>query len=698
MRFILISLIILSILSCGKESPVVTDPVISFTLTVTSGVGGSVSSPGGSYTEGKSTSITATPDSEYVFVNWSNGSTDNPLSVTVNSNQTITANFEKRKYPLTVSITGSGTVSEEIISAGKSTTEYTSGSIIRLTAISYTGWEFTGWSGTISSSENPIELTVDESKNVTVIFEISSPQLFSNKSIQIDQMLVTQPSILGFGDNTDYQETDQYIVSNKGWLGFTPEEYHNGGNYGVQNVYNPGYCYLEYRIIMYRDLNNDGLEDIILMFEYGPNTVEREQSGIPFFALINLGDGTFDFTQEYFSSNFVRSPMAGYKSTVADFNGDGKKDFIIGMRGSPVISEIDGGTNSLPEIPLLGLSNGSGFYDNSENLNGIFTGTVASEDDRNSDGIADFMSDRAISSGDFDNDGDIDFFMTQKILLNDGDGNFSVSSEQLTDDFIPVKLDPPYSNTYESHSNDFNNDGYFDIVIVPDSGFIKRNGGSAWVAMSNGTPNFSEWEKVPLPNPRYLNNSKLNDLESTDVDNDGYVDLIIATTRDTPYYTGAGIQLLRNDSGNGFIDITESHIEDQSMFDQWAGEGELVLKDFNNDGVLDIFHLLQSNYNIFIGGDEHHGINIYINNNGFFEIFETENKIPFVSQFQFLGWEFNMYDPQIIDVQTLNYSFPININNEGLIDFISHEKEKQYFYTDDNFSTSSDVFFTILSK
>ncbi len=90
MRFILSSLVVFSILSCGKESPVVADPVISFTLTVTSGVGGGVSSPGGSYTQGKSVSITATPDPEYVFVNWSNGSTDNPLSVTVNSNQTIT--------------------------------------------------------------------------------------------------------------------------------------------------------------------------------------------------------------------------------------------------------------------------------------------------------------------------------------------------------------------------------------------------------------------------------------------------------------------------------------------------------------------------------------------------------------------------------------------------------------------------------
>ena len=172
MRFILSSLILLSILSCGKESPEVTDPVISYTLTVSSGTGGSVSSPGGSYNQGQSVSITATPDSEYVFVNWSNGSTDNPLSITVNSNQTITANFEKRKYPLTVSITGSGTVSEEIISAGKTTTEYTSGSVIRLTANASDGWSFSSWSGNVSSTQNPIEVSINEAKTVTAAFSV----------------------------------------------------------------------------------------------------------------------------------------------------------------------------------------------------------------------------------------------------------------------------------------------------------------------------------------------------------------------------------------------------------------------------------------------------------------------------------------------------------------------------------------------
>ena len=140
---------LLLVISCGKDSPETVESVITFNLTVTSSTGGKVSSSGGPFESGSNVSITATPDSEYVFVNWSNGSTDNPLSVTVNSNQTITSNFEKRKYPLTVSITGSGTVSEKIISAGKTTTEYTSGSLVQLTAVPLEQWVFKGWSGSV---------------------------------------------------------------------------------------------------------------------------------------------------------------------------------------------------------------------------------------------------------------------------------------------------------------------------------------------------------------------------------------------------------------------------------------------------------------------------------------------------------------------------------------------------------------------
>lgn len=48
----------------------------------------------GKYYEGTVASLNAIPNSGYQFVNWSNGSTDNPLKITVTEDLEITANFE----------------------------------------------------------------------------------------------------------------------------------------------------------------------------------------------------------------------------------------------------------------------------------------------------------------------------------------------------------------------------------------------------------------------------------------------------------------------------------------------------------------------------------------------------------------------------------------------------------------------------
>ena len=211
--------------------------------------------------------------------------------------------------------------------------------------------------------------------------------------------------------------------------------------------------------------------------------------------------------------------------------------------------------------------------------------------------------------------------------------------------------------------------------------------------MSNGTPNFDQWDKVLLPSPRYLNNSKLNDFESTDFDGDGFIDIIIATTRAEPYYTGTGIQLLRNNSGNDFLDVTNSNINDQSDFDLWHGEGDLVLEDFNGDSVLDIFHL--TSHLVDAPPNEHRGTNIYINNNGYFEIYDVDNKIPHVFKYQFEGYESSLNNPNIIDEANLGRAYPVNINNDGLIDFISWELEVG---NGENPRPQRKVFYSILSK
>jgi hypothetical protein len=95
---------LLFVLTCAKEDSQApnTPPsqiVKQYTLTTSAGEGGSVSG-GGTFSQGTQVSLTATPTSGYSFSGWSNGSTTNPLTVTLNSNTTITANFEEVFYTL----------------------------------------------------------------------------------------------------------------------------------------------------------------------------------------------------------------------------------------------------------------------------------------------------------------------------------------------------------------------------------------------------------------------------------------------------------------------------------------------------------------------------------------------------------------------------------------------------------------------
>ena len=95
------------IYSCSAEEEDTTPPptvqqptpepepeVTQFTLTVTAGEGGTVSTEGGTYDEGTEVTITATPEEGYEFVGWEgNDSDSSSLSITLNGNTTIQALF-----------------------------------------------------------------------------------------------------------------------------------------------------------------------------------------------------------------------------------------------------------------------------------------------------------------------------------------------------------------------------------------------------------------------------------------------------------------------------------------------------------------------------------------------------------------------------------------------------------------------------
>ena len=109
MKKLILYLSVLLLLTCSKDSTEdtssvyiapptnTTNPtptVTQYTLTVSSGEGGSVSTAGGTYNDGTSISITATPNEGYGFIGWNGSdSSSSTISVTITANTTIEALF-----------------------------------------------------------------------------------------------------------------------------------------------------------------------------------------------------------------------------------------------------------------------------------------------------------------------------------------------------------------------------------------------------------------------------------------------------------------------------------------------------------------------------------------------------------------------------------------------------------------------------
>jgi hypothetical protein len=133
--------------------------------------GGSVTPPSNSYEKGQSLQMLATPTGEYIFKEWKGDltGTSNPTTLVIDKDKQVTGSFEKRQYPLILTIEGSGTVKEEIIAVATQS-QYPSGTTVRLTPQPLEGWAFTGWSGDLTSTTNPLDLKIDKAITLKATF------------------------------------------------------------------------------------------------------------------------------------------------------------------------------------------------------------------------------------------------------------------------------------------------------------------------------------------------------------------------------------------------------------------------------------------------------------------------------------------------------------------------------------------------
>jgi rhamnogalacturonan endolyase len=155
------------------EGPSGTTNTIYYTLTVNinpSGAGSVTLNPsGGVYVAGTTVTLTAVANSGWVFSGWSGSLTgsQNPATIVMNSSKTVTANFVRSSYTLTVNINPSGAGSVTLNPSGG---VYVAGTTVTLTAVANSGWVFSSWSGSLTGSQNPATIVMNSSKTVTANF------------------------------------------------------------------------------------------------------------------------------------------------------------------------------------------------------------------------------------------------------------------------------------------------------------------------------------------------------------------------------------------------------------------------------------------------------------------------------------------------------------------------------------------------
>ena len=141
----------------------------TYTVDVTTaGDGAVVKNPDqAAYAYGDSVHVTATPGLGSHFVGWSGDAsgTANPLGLRVDRNLAIVAIFAVNTYPLTVAVSGSGTVTRSPDQA-----LYEHGAEVDLLAVPGPEQRFVSWSGDASGAANPIEVILDRPRTVTATF------------------------------------------------------------------------------------------------------------------------------------------------------------------------------------------------------------------------------------------------------------------------------------------------------------------------------------------------------------------------------------------------------------------------------------------------------------------------------------------------------------------------------------------------
>ena len=151
-----VALISMVFAGCKKDEP-------TYMVQVTATEGGTVEGQSGEYKEGETVVFTAVPAEGYYFTKWSDGNTNNPRTITIRKELTITAEFAQKPL-LTISASNNGTIETDVNG------RYAPGSSVTVTAKPDDGCFFMGWDDGYTENTRTIVLGTNDTCLVALFF------------------------------------------------------------------------------------------------------------------------------------------------------------------------------------------------------------------------------------------------------------------------------------------------------------------------------------------------------------------------------------------------------------------------------------------------------------------------------------------------------------------------------------------------
>ncbi len=320
------------------------------------------------------------------------------------------------------------------------------------------------------------------------------------------------------------------------------------------------------------DMNNDGKLDLV-SYEYQRDG--RFRTGTH----VRLGDGTGKFANGTFYANANNNSVDGY---LADVNGDGKLDTVrLNYSDSRIETRLNDGSGLLGDLKFSGT-----FYvvGNTRGQNSNPTsGYVA---DYNRDGKTDIVVSTAVHN-----------FL---LLTGNGDGTFGDATQQgnrLIAVYPGVYYNTPLqyfpgAGRDDGKAPDLNADG------IPDFVFGNQQVDQLTTAVNDGTGKFTtrvyqSGFSDDIGNGSVRGQNPTPFIVAGDFNNDGIGDVLLGrdqSNNSTVRVGGVGITLGGNEPGS----LRLPEVEFSGDEDIQVGNGNQVLADFDNDGILDIASNIRS--------------------------------------------------------------------------------------------------------